>query len=142
MTFICCVKVNDGVVLSADSAMTLHRPPVEFISEGSLRKEIIVSNIYNNANKIFLLCDSAPVGVLVEGSLIIGGISITNLIKEFRQRAATKGDDFEVLSGDYTVKQVSVKLQKFLESKLKDPYKGQYEGESFKLGPNCCRLRP
>jgi hypothetical protein len=44
------------------------------------------------------------------------------------------GDDFEVIPNDYTVKQVSIKLGKFLERKLDRPNNGQHEGENFRLG--------
>jgi|GEM_PF-7135216 len=70
MTIAISIKVNDGVVLAADSATTLlaldpqHGAPV-------------VVNVYNSADKVFNLRKGLPIGVITWGAGNIGAASNT-----------------------------------------------------------------
>lgn len=70
MTAEIAILNKSAVALAADSAVTIGR--------GSSAK------IYNSVNKIFELHQSAPVGVMVYGSLIFMGLPIETLIKKYR----------------------------------------------------------
>ena len=59
MTIAVSVRVNDGVVLAADSATTL-------IGPGSPDGGRVL-NVYNNANKVFNLLKGAPIGLMTWG---------------------------------------------------------------------------
>jgi hypothetical protein len=60
------LKVNDGVVLAADSATTL----IGQSPDGSVA--VAVVNFYSNANKIFSLAKSWPIGVVTWGGAVSG----------------------------------------------------------------------
>jgi hypothetical protein len=68
------LKVNDGLVLAADSASTI----IGYTEEGDPTN---VVNVYNNANKIANLRKGLPIGVVTWGSGSIGPASISTLIK-------------------------------------------------------------
>lgn len=72
LTIAISIKINDGVVLASDSASTVH-------------SESGVVNIYENANKIFNLCKSLPVGSITWGLGNIGNASLDTLTKDFRK---------------------------------------------------------
>src|SRR5439155_26728913 len=83
MTIAISLKVNDGLVLAADSASTL----ITQVPGGGNA----VVNVYNNANKVFNLRKGLPVGAITWGSGSIGKASISTLAKDLRKRFA--GDD-------------------------------------------------
>ena len=56
MTIVVTVRVNDGIVLAADSATSFSD------SNGNIAK------VYNNANKIFNLVKGWPVGAMTYGA--------------------------------------------------------------------------
>src|SRR3954469_16263765 len=68
MTIAISLKVNDGLVLAADSASTL-------LVQGP-GGAIGVANVYNNANKIFNLKKNIPVGAVTWGLGSIGNASM------------------------------------------------------------------
>jgi hypothetical protein len=68
MSIIVSVKINDGVVMAADSATTF-----------------AVGQIYENANKIVNLVKGLPIGVMTCGTGGIGNASIATLLKDLRQ---------------------------------------------------------
>ncbi|HKZ76819.1 MAG TPA: hypothetical protein VJ124_00740 [Pyrinomonadaceae bacterium] len=109
MTIAISLKVNDGLVLAADSASTLiGRAP-----EGTTT----VVNIYNNANKIFNLRKSLPIGVITWGSGSIGNASISTLLKDLRRRLSTKEEmheDWLIQTQMYTIQQVAERLRTFM----------------------------
>lgn len=76
MTIALSIKVNDGVVLAADSASTI-------ISQDPQGK-ISVHNVYTNADKIFNLVKQRPIGVTTWGIGSIGQESIATLMKDLR----------------------------------------------------------
>jgi len=73
------LKVNDGVVLAADSATT-------FVDQAGN-----VVKVYNHANKVFNLCKGLPIGAITWGSGSIGKASISTLAKDLRRRLRTRG---------------------------------------------------
>lgn len=88
MTIAISVKVDDGVVLAADSAATMS---VSGQTGGSQ-----VVNIYNNARKVFRLHNSRPVGAIVWGASAIGRFSIGRLVKGFRAEVGAVGDHYTI----------------------------------------------
>ena len=110
MTIAISIKVNDGVVLAADSASTL----VVSGSDGHIE----VHNVYTNADKIFNLRKGDPhgVGVMTWGIGSIGQESISTLMKDLRQRMTGGVVEYEgwQIGKDYTVRAVADLLRKFI----------------------------
>ena len=127
MTLIACVKVNDGVVLAADSALTLKTDTV--LSGG----RIDATNLYNNANKVFNLVGDAPVGLLACGNLTIGGVSLSNLVKGFRLEAADAASTAFVDLSTINVLAIATNFQQSLQNAYTNPYNGRQEGEGFNI---------
>jgi len=65
------VKINDGIVMAADSAGTM----------GS-------GQVYTHANKITNICEGLPAGVMSTGAGGIGSESVETLLKDLRRRFA------------------------------------------------------
>lgn len=82
MTIALTLKVNDGLVLAADSASAI----VAVDDTGAPA----VINVYNHANKVFNLIKGEPVGAVTWGRGNIGSASIATLIKDFRQELANE----------------------------------------------------
>ena len=109
MTIALVIKVNDGLVLAADSASTM----MSAGSDGTMS----VSNIYNNANKVFNLHKELPIGALTWGSGNIGPASISSLAKDVRRRlhgGDSSRDDWKLDSQAYNVEDVAAKVKEFL----------------------------
>ena len=108
MTVIVSVKINDGIVMAADSATTFNTLPS--------------SQIYAHSNKIVNLRKGLPIGAMVTGAGGIGSESIDTLFKDLRRRFS--GDDAAhqdwVLNHNcYTMKEVAEKVRLFIgEEKL------------------------
>lgn len=111
MTIAISMKVNDGVVLAADSATTiLGRDP-----QGATG----VINIYDNANKIFNLRKGLPIGAITWGAGSIGHASISTIAKDFRKKLTEdKADTFSIDSQSYTIKEVAEKFKNFVYEDL------------------------
>lgn len=77
MTVALYVKVFDGIVLATDSATTL---------SATLPTGHIISQVYNNADKIFHLHRQLPVAAMTWGLGVVGPASISSLSKSFRLR--------------------------------------------------------
>ena len=77
MTIAVCLKVEDGLVLAADSASSLSG------SEG------LIHNVFNNANKIVNLRKGLPIGMMFWGGGSIGRSSMTTIAKDLRQVLTT-----------------------------------------------------
>ncbi|NKE20225.1 Ntn hydrolase family protein [Neoroseomonas oryzicola] len=100
MTVIVSVKINDGVVMAADSA-------------GSMES----GQIYAHAHKIANLCEGLPVGVMSTGSGGVGNESVETLLKDLRRRLVGLDPAFRNWRLDpltYTVEQVATRLRSFL----------------------------
>lgn len=109
MTIAICLKVNDGVVLAADSASTL--------MEAAPSGEFEVRSVFNNANKVFNLRKGFPVGAITWGLGAIGSESTSTLIKDLRKRLAGKDPehrDWEISIDSYTVEEIAKRLRQFI----------------------------
>ncbi|MGD0999391.1 MAG: hypothetical protein ABSA67_01720 [Candidatus Brocadiia bacterium] len=104
MTIAISLKVNDGVILAADSATSIPAPGGQII------------NVYNNANKIFNLKKGHPVGAVAWGLGSIGQASITTLAKDFRYEL-TSGSLSSLISEGYTVERIATEFLAFLKKK-------------------------
>jgi hypothetical protein len=127
MTIAIVIKVEDGVVLAADSASTL-------VATGAQGDERVL-NVYNNAEKVFNLCEGLPVGGLAWGAGSIGRASISTLAKDLRKRL-TGWDkdraDWALDPNSYSLEALAARTRQFLyEEKYRleyeDPYQHQYE---------------
>jgi hypothetical protein len=100
MTVAVVVKVFDGIVLAADSATTLT------LQGGG-------HQVYNNANKVFHLHRTLPVGAMTWGLGNIGSASISTLAKDLRRRLMGRDPahvDWLLDAGTYTVQGVADRL--------------------------------
>ena len=111
MTIVVSVKINDGVVLSSDSATTL--------SDDKGR----VLNVYNNANKIFNLYKGLPIAAATWGSGSIGRASISTLAKDLRARFVNGPEDLKINPLGYGIDEIANKVRSFM---FKDKYKAAY----------------
>jgi len=117
VTIALSLKVNDGVVLAADSATTL-------FSLDDQGDSAAVVNIYNNANKVFNLLKGVPVGAITWGSGSIGVASISTLVKDLRQRFAGESMqhlDWKIDRKEYTVEAVAKRFREFMFDELYEP---------------------
>jgi len=78
MTIAISMKVNDGIVLAADSAASI-------MAEIPGTEEIGVINIHEHADKVFNLEKGSPIGAITWGIGGIGNSSISTLMKDFRK---------------------------------------------------------
>lgn len=118
MTIAISLKVNDGVILAADSATTL-------ISQDSGPGPVTVVNVYNNANKIFNLVKGLPIGAVTWGAGSIGNASISTLMKDLRNLLSDPRKKSWFLDRNtYTVQEVAVKVRRFI---FEDRYKNAFE---------------
>ncbi|MBR0674543.1 Ntn hydrolase family protein, partial [Neoroseomonas soli] len=100
MTVIVSVKINDGIVMAADSA-------------GSMES----GQVYAHAHKIANLCEGLSIGAMSTGSGGIGNESVETLLKDLRRRFAGLSADHGNWRLDpeaYTVEQVADRLRSFL----------------------------
>jgi hypothetical protein len=100
VTVIVSVKINDGVVMAADSA-------------GSMES----GQVYAHAHKIANLCEGLPVGVMSTGSGGIGNESVETLLKDLRRRFAGRDPafgDWRLDPETYTIERVAGRLRSFL----------------------------
>lgn len=117
MTIAISIKVNDGVVLAADSASTL-------IGQDESGGPSGVVNVYNHANKVFNLRKGLPIGAITWGSGSIGPASISTLAKDIRQRFT--GDDpdhtdWHLDPTTYTIERVAERFRSFIYDELYVP---------------------
>jgi hypothetical protein len=113
MTIAISLKVNDGLVLAADSASTLIGRNPDGTSS--------VVNVYNNANKIFNLYKGLPVGAITWGSGSIGNASISTLAKDFRRRLSGQDEqhhEWKIDPYSYNVMDIANRLKAFMFDEL------------------------
>jgi hypothetical protein len=99
------IKINDGLVLAADSASTLigDNGDVQFV--------------YNHADKVFNLRKGLPIGCIFWGAGGIGNTSISTLLKDLRKRFAGQEPDWaewEINPRSYTVEEIARRVREFL----------------------------
>ena len=100
MTIAVCVKVDDGVVLAADSAATI-------MGQDS------VYAVYNSANKIFNLHKRLPIGAIGWGLGGVGRTSMSTLAKDLRGRFMDAADEW-YLESDYRMQDVAERFGQFM----------------------------
>ncbi len=105
LTIAISLKINDGIVLAADSATTL----VQNGPQGP-----IAVNVYNNANKIFNLCKGSRIGAVTWGAGSIGEASTATLLKDFRARLTDGSADWKLNPCDYSIQNIADKLKQFI----------------------------
>jgi hypothetical protein len=109
MSIIVSVKINDGVVMAADSATTFTFP------DGR------PGQIYEHANKIVNLVKGLPIGVMTCGAGGVGNASIATLLKDLRQRLSGQDEhhpDWELDPKNYTIEFVNSQVHKFFAEKI------------------------
>ncbi|MGC1617633.1 MAG: hypothetical protein WA765_04005 [Candidatus Acidiferrum sp.] len=122
MTIALSVKINDGVVLAADSASTVM---------GATPQGLSVINVYDNANKAFNLLKGYPIGAVTWGAGGIGNASISSLVKDFRKRLKDDPEglnSYKLNTEQYTVEEVAIRLRRFI-------YEENYVGAFANLPP-------
>ncbi|KAA0250587.1 MAG: hypothetical protein EDX89_22565 [Acidobacteria bacterium] len=105
MTIAISLKVNDGLVLAADSAST-------FFLQGPDGKPVTF-NVYNHANKVFNLVKGLPIGVITWGAGSIGTSSIETLMKDLRLKLSTPGDASAIDRQSYQMQDVAKAVRRF-----------------------------
>lgn len=123
LTVALSLKVNDGVVLAADSATSLMA-----VNQGRRG----VANVYDHANKVFNLVKTLPIGVITWGAGSIGPASIATLVKDLRRRLA--GDDPD--HPDWTLQRDNYQLSDVAETFREYIYNELYEPEVRSWEPN------
>lgn len=111
MTIAISLKVNDGLVLAADSASTL----IEHSAPGTPGS---VVNVYNNANKVANLRKGFPIGAVTWGAGSIGPASISTLLKDVRSRftgvAGQEHASWKLEKDSYTIEEVAIRVREFM----------------------------
>ena len=106
MSIIVSVKINDGVVMAADSASTF-----------------AIGQIYEHAIKIVNLVKGWPIGVMTCGAGGIGNASIATLLKDLRRRLSGEDDahaDWKLDQNSYTMEQVTKRVDEFFVEKARE----------------------
>lgn len=110
MTIAISLKVNDGLVLAADSASTL-------TNLGPTGEPTSVVNVYEHANKIFNLRKGLPIGAITWGSGNIGNASISTLAKDLRRRFMGQEPDHEdwhIDPSNYSIREIADRVRQFM----------------------------
>lgn len=110
MTVLVSVKINDGVIMAADSASS-------FAS----------GMVYHHSRKIRNIVDGIPVGVMVAGAAGIGNDSVDTLLKDLSVRLQGKDSryqDWHLKQDKYTVEQIAVRVRQFLFEEKAQAYAG------------------
>lgn len=81
-------NLSDGVILGADSAITVFGSP----AQGG---QPIAVKVYYDARKVFQLAESVNIGILTYGTSIIGARTIESYIREFEQKHKSKIEDLK-----------------------------------------------
>jgi len=108
MSIIVSVKINDGVVIAADSATT-------FFLDGQHPAQI-----YQHSNKLVNLVKGLPLGVMTCGDGGIGNASVATLLKDLRRRLAGQDrdrPDWKLDGDNYTMKAVAMRVHEFFSEK-------------------------
>ncbi len=100
MTIIVSVKINDGIIMAADSAGTMAS-----------------GQVYAHANKITNLSEGLPVGAMSTGAGGIGNESVETLLKDLGRRFEGRDPahpEWRLDRARYTVEEVAGRLRRFL----------------------------
>jgi hypothetical protein len=117
MTIAISMKINDGLVLAADSAST-----VVAMIPGQQTGNVL--NVYSNANKIFNLRKGLPIGAITWGGGSIGAASIATIVKDLRRLFADQSpsNEWRIDPKNYTIEEVAQKFRAFV---YEDRYKNR-----------------
>lgn len=110
MTVLVSVKINDGIVMAADSASSFES-----------------GMVYQNADKIVNLREGLPIGAMATGAGGIGNESIDTLMKDLRRRfsgADAAHPDWALDPATYTLRDVAIRLRTFLFEEKATVYSG------------------
>ncbi len=110
------MKINDGLVLAADSASTI-------IAQGPAGQNNVI-NVYDNANKVFNLRKGLPIGAITWGFGSIGLASISTLMKDLRRRFSDQEPEYKewvINPSGYTIEQVAGRVRQFFYDELYVP---------------------
>ncbi len=118
MSIVACVKVRDGIALGCDSATQ--------ISGKDPKGNIVVLKVYENARKLFRF-QNLPVGILSYGIGNLGPKSIQTILTEFNK-------EYTPSKKDYTVKEISNQLLKFINKLYNEVFRSQPSKEKPVLG--------
>jgi hypothetical protein len=102
MSIIVSVKINDGIVMAADSTTTFFKETGEAFQS------------YDHANKIVNLVKGLPIGVMTCGSGGIGNESIETLLKDLRVRLSRDGEQ-GIDPERYSLEDVSTTVREFFD---------------------------
>jgi hypothetical protein len=128
MTIAISLKVNDGLVLAADSASTL----IETTPEGPVGN---VVNVYNHANKIANLRKGYAIGAVTWGAGSIGVESISTLLKDLRRRFTGEDPghaDWKLVKDSYSIADIASRLREFM---YEEKYRPAFEGWPLEAQP-------
>lgn len=124
MTIAISLKINDGLVLAADSASTM-------IQFHEVNGQSAVVNVYNNANKIFNLHKGLPIGAVTWGMGSIAGASISTIVKDLRDRFSGRDAqhrDWKINPNNYRIEDVAMRLREFIYEELYLPATKEWQG--------------
>lgn len=124
MTISIGIKVNDGLVIASDSALTL--------SGGKG-----VSNVYMNGTKIVNLHKGLPIGVAYWGLASLGGHNFAFWLKELRIRLEGKSlayPSWRVDPHDYSLLDVSKLVGDFFDEVLKSQIEKEPQAKFLNFG--------
>ena len=129
MTVLVSVKINDGVVMAADSASSFES-----------------GMVYRHADKIVNLRQGLPIGAMVTGAGGIGNESIDTLLKDLRRRFNGEDEarrDWALDPARYTLAEVANRLRTFLFEEKTAAYAGEVWTRvrlcGYSGGPAACR---
>ncbi len=117
MTVAVSVKVDDGIVLAADSASTIGGQSIV--------------NVYNNANKVFNLFKGCPIGAITWGAGNVGRSSTSTLMKDFRvglereEQLIRRGGEVgpgQFNPSNFTVENVAIRLFEFIVARYQPAF--------------------
>jgi hypothetical protein len=110
VSIIVSVKINDGIVLAADSATTF------YTNEGR------PGQIYEHANKIVKLVKGLPIGVMTCGSGSIGNAAIATLLKDLRVRLSKAPNEggWALDPANYTMESISGWVYQFFAERAQE----------------------
>jgi hypothetical protein len=96
------LKINDDIILATESASSL-------INNDPKTGQMLVYNVYDNADKMFNLCKKLPVGAVAWGLGSKGDIPVERLVRDFKSEISEKFDN-----GDYSVEDCVSAFKKFI----------------------------
>jgi len=118
MSICVSVKVGEGLVFAADSAITL-TAPVEGAAEGTVQ----IQQIYAHGNKISQV-GSYPMGVATWGQGAVGDRTVSSLFAEFSEKEAATYREAGGTEPDWTVERVAGRLYGFVKGRYETAFAG------------------